>query len=223
MSSTNRGAMRERDDFYETPAWATRLLLPKLSSIWDSKNPAVLDPFAGRGAILDVVRSTPQIEGCRTLGIELDPDRAKTCETNGNEVTCGDAFASTLPLAHAIITNPPYSRALEAAKLCVEWIEARARIGDFAAQAALLLRLSFLASLERAAFHRVYPASVFVLSRRPSFLSPEQKKRLHEDALARWRDGGEVGSRPTPPGTDSCDYAWFVWGRREGGRWQVLG
>ena len=221
MSSTNRGATRQKDDFYETPAWATRLILPKLLMIWDSKNKVVLDPFAGRGAILDVVRSTPELDGCRTLGIELDPDRAKTCQFSGNEVTCGDAFAQPLPLAHAIITNPPYSRALEAVEMCVEWVETCKHHKNFIPQAAVLLRLSFLASLERASFHRKHPADVFVLARRPSFLTSEQKKQLHAEALESWRAGGEAGKRPSPPGTDSCEYAWFVWGL-DGGRWQVL-
>jgi predicted RNA methylase len=60
---------------------------------------------------------------------------------------------------------------------------------------AALLRLNWLAGIKRAAFHRAHPADLYVLPRRPSF---------------------------TGHGTDACDYAWFVWRRYSGGRWQVL-
>ena len=53
---------------------------------------------------------------------------------------------------------------------------------------ALLLRLNFIGSAKRAAFMRVHPPDVFVLPNRPSF------------------DG---------KGTDSIEYAWFVWRRGE--------
>jgi len=217
MSSTNRGATRERDDFYETPAWATKLVLPVLGGV---AGRVVLDPFAGRGAILDVCTEE---DACETLAFEKDPDRARMCSARNRTVRCADTFEAFSPgdfgiggefhAVDLIVTNVPFSRALEAVKWCI----ATGR------PTAVLLRLAFLASLERAAFHRKHPADVFVLARRPSFLTREQKKRLHEEALARWRESGVThDKRPTPPGTDSCDYAWFVWGR-DGGRWEVLG
>lgn len=61
---------------------------------------------------------------------------------------------------------------------------------------AALLRLSFLASRKRGAFWRMHPdCTVLVLAKRPSFV------------------GGQ---------TDSCDYAWFVWDRDFGRRWERL-
>lgn len=60
---------------------------------------------------------------------------------------------------------------------------------------AALLRLAFLEGKARVEFHREHPSDVYVLSKRPSFT------------------GGK---------TDSCAYAWFVWGPGRGGRWQVL-
>lgn len=56
---------------------------------------------------------------------------------------------------------------------------------------AMLLRLGFAASQARAEWHRERRPSVYVLPRRPSFIP-----------------GG---------GTDSCDYAWFMWRPRPGG------
>lgn len=60
---------------------------------------------------------------------------------------------------------------------------------------AMLLRLAFLASRKRVALLRAHPPDVHVLSRRPSF---------------------------TGGGTDSADYAWFVFGPGRGGRWSIL-
>ena len=60
---------------------------------------------------------------------------------------------------------------------------------------AVLMRLGMLAGQKRTAFWRGHPADVFVLSRRPSF---------------------------TGGGTDSADYAWFLFGPGRGGRWARL-
>jgi len=60
---------------------------------------------------------------------------------------------------------------------------------------AALLRLPFLAGQKRRGWWQDNPADVYVLSRRPSF---------------------------TGKGTDSCDYAWFVWGPGPRGRVTVL-
>jgi hypothetical protein len=192
MSSTNRGAQREPDDFYETPAWATRAILPHLP--WHSpSSTVVLDPFAGRGAILDVVHRTQR---ANLYGIELDPGRAEACARLA-EVMTGDAFApqgwapalSFSPITQwTIITNPPYSRAQEAVERGLVEIGAEGTM-------AMLLRLPWLASQKRAPLHRAHPADLFVLPRRPSF---------------------------TGKGTDSADYAWFVWGPGRGGRWSIL-
>jgi hypothetical protein len=55
---------------------------------------------------------------------------------------------------------------------------------EIAPVVAMLLRLNWLGSMKRAAFLRENQPSVYVLPRRPSF---------------------------TGGGTDSCEYAWFVW------------
>ncbi len=60
---------------------------------------------------------------------------------------------------------------------------------------AALLRLPFLASQKRRHWWQDNPADVYVLSKRPSF---------------------------TGKGTDSCDYAWFIWGPGPRGRVVVL-
>lgn len=60
---------------------------------------------------------------------------------------------------------------------------------------AVLMRLAMLEGAKRVAFWAEHPADVFVLAKRPSF---------------------------TGGGTDSCAYAWFVFGPGRGRRWQVL-
>jgi hypothetical protein len=65
--------------------------------------------------------------------------------------------------------------------LALEFIEEQLRCADVVVN---LLRLNFLGSQARAEFHRANRADVFVLPDRPSF---------------------------TGKGTDSIEYAWFVW------------
>ena len=123
--------------------------------------------------------------GMKPRGIELDPNRPAT---PGLEVQTADALTVDWGSPDLIVTNPPYVLAMEFVLRGV----AEAKRG---ATVAMLLRLAFLASLSRAAFHGSHPADVFVLAKRPSFT------------------GGQ---------TDSTDYAWFVWGPGRGGRWNVL-
>jgi hypothetical protein len=64
----------------------------------------------------------------------------------------------------------------------------------FGTTVVMLLRLNWVASQKRHAFVREHPPDVYVLPNRPSF---------------------------TGKGTDSIEYAWFVWGQG-GGRLRVL-
>lgn len=96
------------------------------------------------------------------------------------------------PVVDMILANPPYSLAFEF--VCRALQEARRRNRQNGT-CAVLLRLAWLAGQKRAEFHRQHPSDVYVLSKRPSF---------------------------TGAGTDSADYAWFVWGPDRGGRWFVL-
>lgn len=154
MSSTNRGGQRHPDDFYATPAWCTRAILPHVLT---SEARRVLDPACGEGAILDVVAGASR---AMVYGLEADPARAATARGRGFDVECCDAL--TLPgwAADVIVMNPPFSLALEFVQraLCQR-----------GATVAALLRLAFLASQRRAAFWRAHPADVYVLPKRPSF------------------------------------------------------
>jgi SAM-dependent methyltransferase len=128
----------------------------------------------------------------RTFGIEIDPQRAEAARARG---------------VRAVVTG-------DALTDRAGWVDAAAVVmnppfslaEEFVlaalvwaqprrAAVAALLRLSFLETRRRVPLHREHPADVFVLARRPSF---------------------------TGKGTDSCAYAWFVWGPGRGGRWRVL-
>ena len=85
-----------------------------------------------------------------------------------------------------IITNPPFYLAEQFVRKSL----------SCATHVAMLLRLAFLETRKREALHEEFPSDVYVLSRRPSFMS----------------NGA----------TDSCAYAWFVWGPGRGNRWEIL-
>lgn len=74
MSATNRGAERRADDYYATPAWATAALLDWFERQRLTMRGTILDPFAGDGAILEVVkdRSWPWVE--RLAAVEIRPE-----------------------------------------------------------------------------------------------------------------------------------------------------
>lgn len=187
MSATNvpnrKGVTRPRnaDDFYATPSWVTRAILPHLGPYTSA-----LDPCCGDGAILRELRG-------ELHGIETDGGRALACVESDlrlvHMVNNHDALVTQWPAVDLIITNPPFALAMEFLKLALEESGGRGEV-------AFLLRLAFLEGQARAAFHRAHPSDVYVLPKRPSFTG----------------DGK----------SDSCAYAWFVFGPGRGGRWSVL-
>ncbi len=180
MSATGRSPVRRVDDFYETPAWGVRAIVPHLGL---RPSDRVLDPCCGRGAITQALPSDLDL-----VGLELDAGRASEAASLGHTVQCRDALApEPWPAHRVLLTNPPY-------RLALEFVERALREAAPRGVVAMLLRLGFLESKKRAAFHQQHPADVFVLSERPSF---------------------------TGRGTDAAAYGWFLWGGR-GGRWRLL-
>jgi hypothetical protein len=183
MSATGRGRVRNKDDFYETPEWCTRAILPHL------KPGPVLDPCCGEGAILDVVNDEWALAGNQrvtvdTIGIEIDRARWATATRTGHHVFHRDALApEKWDLPHTkcqVITNPPYSLAME--------FILRAAIEVPNQDRAFLLRLNFLGSQKRAKWLRGNTPDVFVLPKRPSF-TPDKKTDATEYAWMIWGPG----------------------------------
>lgn len=218
MSSTNRGAERSDADFYPTPPPPTRAFLRWMRA--SGLNPSlVVDPCAGDGAILRVVAA----DGYRVGGLELREE----CRTALDAVVpggalYGDALAPCGEVAElrnvlryvpgaVIVTNPPYGKAREFIETwapCVDW-------------SAWLLRLNFYGSKKRSKWLRGKgrPSNVLSLDDRVAFCAV-CKGIAKKAGSARVKGcgrsyplgtkgrcvcGGTIGD-----GTDSCEYAWFV-------------
>ena len=158
MSSTNRGAIRNAQDAYMTPRWCVDLITGRMNS---------------------PVMSTRFLEPCRGTGNISDHPHFKHAFPLWAEIAEGIDYLDPAfnPDAHLIVTNPPFSLALE---FLTKSLAQRATV-------AYLLRVNFLGSQKRKAFWQANPLThLYVLSQRPSF---------------------------TGHGTDSTEYAWFVWDR----------
>lgn len=181
-------ATRHPDDFYSTPPYVTRAILPYLPRAGH-----VLDPCAGTGAILSEL-VTEGVDPRNLYAIELNEARAAECRSKfvrGCDVV-DSLISDWRPRPDLVITNPPF-------KLATEFVRKALEESASGATVAMLLRLSFMESMERHGLHVEHPSDVFVFSRRPVFRT----------------DGGKK--------TDTTTVAWFVWGPGRGGRWTVLG
>ncbi len=152
--------MRHPDDFFATPAWAVRAILPHVCRYGLHYGPAgegdtMLDPCAGDGAILRVLRET--WPDAVVEGIESDEERAAKSGSR-----CSDALTVGWERPRLILTNPPYAFAME----FVQKALLEVRLGG---TVAMLLRLPWLASQKRAPWMRRNTPSVYVLPKRPSF------------------------------------------------------
>lgn len=163
MSATGRGSVRVENDFYATPGWCTRAILPHLS-IWPGC--VVLDPCCGDGAILREVGDFFELShhGKFVLrrGIEIDATRADAArESRSGYIMTDDALSGEAYWGYPalVITNPPYSKAME-------FVQKAVAASD---QVAMLLRLNWLASKKRSEWLRAHTPDVYVLPRRPSF------------------------------------------------------
>lgn len=221
MSSTARGASRENNDFYPTPGWCVDLLL---SAIRPSFADKVLEPAAGDGAIIKRLISYG-IAPEKIAAIEIDQARAEMVRAIVPDVRCEDFFLEPdLNAYDLIITNPPFALATNFARRAVEMTR-------YTGTVALLLRLNWLGSQERAEFHRAHPSDILLLPKRPEFtasMSCSAKKSgcAYRETLAieapRPKACPTCGAKTMCSTTDSIEYAWFVWGPGRGNRWSIL-
>jgi len=89
FSCNNESGKRNKSDFYQTPYCLTRLLLDNISL-----NGSILEPASGEGAIVKVL-----------LDYGYAPDFY--------DINHGYNFLEQQEKYNVIITNPPYSLALE--------------------------------------------------------------------------------------------------------------
>lgn len=212
----------DENDFYPTPAAA---VLPILAHL--PRGGTWVDPSAGTGALLDAAMK----DGAASLvsGIEIDPTRARVCQEKGLDVELNDALViPTWPCANVYIQNPSFNLAQEFVERALQ--EAARQGGK--PTVATLLRLAFLEGQERAAFHRAFPADVYVLAARPQFIDPKAWRPCSKCLGARTITFGTSPPTKCPSckgrgeikgGTSGAAHAWFVHGPGRGGRWFILG
>lgn len=188
-------------ELYETPEWVTEAIVDKLKTDHYGRGAAmyenVLEPAAGKGAIIKVLRKA-RLPIQKTTAVELNPAnlvhlRARVRPSRLVHGTFQSFASLTMRKEERfslIITNPPFSLAETFVWRGLDLL--RAETGFLV----LLLRLAFLEGQGRDALHKKHPSDVHVLPRRPSFT----------------RDGN----------SDMAAYAWFVWGPGCGGRWSRL-
>jgi hypothetical protein len=155
--SSTRMARKDRGlDFYETPEWVTEAILPHVPACT-----RIVDPCAGRGAILDAM-GWP--EGA--WGVEIDADRVAGTgpfvRVYQGDALGADPWTHDKRRAELVIMNPPFLHALAFVERALAEVLPGGSV--FA-----LLRLAFLEGAARVPFHRRAPADVYVLPRRPSF------------------------------------------------------
>jgi|SRR3972149_971096 len=165
MSATNRGSIRRKDDDYQTPLWAIELIVQR----FNMTGKVILEPAVGSGNIVQVIKKYyPKNYGI--YGVDINQEYITNAVENLKILAeCGDyitqpKYADTIwPDPDIIITNPPYSLALDFITKSLEIVKPGGLV-------IMLLRLSFLESKKRKEFHQYNPVdSIYVLSERPSF------------------------------------------------------
>jgi len=182
MSSTKRGSTRIDQDAYYTPASA---IDPMLKLLCLDMVDTFVEPCRGGGAIYD----------------RVNVPRKGFCEINEGR----DYLESPVSQADLILTNPPFSLALEFLQKSL----AEAKTVGY------LLRLNFLGSRKRRDFWNANkPTHCFVLSERPVFAWYCQDRK---GCGAQYRPGTTTVcidcGKPVRAQTDSIEYAWFMWDR----------
>lgn len=190
MSSTNRGAQRERDDFYATPPAVTEALLqkfgtPSLAHLGREVESLrsfdrIIEPCAGDGTLVRTMVDFSGIGGPLDppgtkdpfLAFELDEERAKECAKDCLTIVGDTLKVKRIPNESKndrvlVISNPPFLIAQE----IVEWSLRLMRASAGGSMVAMLLRVNFLGSKSRKAFWAQNPAHMMVLSERPKFVT----------------------------------------------------
>ena len=191
MSATNRSNKRHKDDAYSTPKWLTRALMGRLNL---SKDARILEPACGTGSIVEVLREQDYRNvwiGEKNLVKLVRCSRRYGCPVASYSDYL--AFDESNLGWDLIVTNPPYTLALE---FIQKSFKLSSSLWADHALIAMLLRVNFVGSGERAEFHNEHPSELLVTPRRPSFTY----------------DGK----------TDATEYAWFVWGTGQEGTWHVF-
>lgn len=180
-------------DRYYTPRWIVdqcmQIVLPEV--VGEQRTHRIIEPCAGTGRFVDGLRR--KYPAATIIANDLFED-GRTWPAADIQ-TYVDYLGGRRWEADLLVTNPPFSLALEFIK--------RALTDTIAV--VVLVRQGFLASAARAAFFREHPpAHVFLLANRPSFDVPPE---VLADPAYGWKEGQ----------TDTADYVFICWGHEEFG------
>ena len=158
MSATNRGTIRNKNDFYETPQ---NCILNFLQHHPLDPNAVILDPCAGTGAFPKALRQAGYLNQIDAI----DVDESVYDVVDANNRHCEDFLKLEPPYEYDVIfSNPPYSLAEEFIR------KAFTLVNKEKFEIIYLLRLNFLESKKRHDFWQEYMVNdLYVLSNRPSF------------------------------------------------------
>lgn len=163
MSSTNRGKTRNQNDFYETPAFATHLLLKEFRDIFDLVKDGVwAETAAGNGAIIKAVEDWGYHPTWHAVEIDSERrKRVKHLDIPRDRLIVDDMGIYQMwappPRVDVIITNPPYSVAEEFIRRSI----------NQAPVIAMLLRLNFLGAVERGPLYKMWKPDLGQINPRP--------------------------------------------------------
>lgn len=191
MSSTGRVADRIALDDYPTPRWCVHRLL----EAYRLPDGRWLEPCAGAGSIIRAVNEVRS--DIWWFANEINPAYEQALRAHERMGVTWALDARRLTVLEDVvvkITNPPFGVALEI-------LEAMLRQHGLTV---FLQRLNWAAGPRRTLFRTLKP-SVYVLPDRPSFIDSYE----------------EHAPEVLKPGTDSIEYAWFVFDGR--GDFRVLG
>jgi hypothetical protein len=178
MSSTNRGAARQRLDAYYTPDDVAA----RCVSVLDVDPTTVLEPHVGGGAFARAVRL--RWPGAKLIGVDADPSAAGLDVCDERHVSDFLAWQPAVKPS-LIVGNPPYADAEAHVRAALAMVA-------FGGRVAFLLRLAFLEGKKRSAFwDQNPPSALHVLSARPSFTGGGTDSCAY--ALFVW--GGDTGGR----------------------------
>lgn len=200
MSATTLPRNEVRPDYYPTPPWAARAIMPTIrkrlatrdrmhGSVPRPERWMVLDAGCGDGNILAELRAA--MPSAMIEGVDFDATLVASARARGLPATECNFFSLRSGPWHAIAMNPPFSDGLRFVAHAIELVRPH---GGFVVA---LLRLPWLAGACRADFHREHGSDLYVLPKRPDF---------------------------TGGGGDRTEYAWYVFGGQPGpgGRWTLL-
>jgi hypothetical protein len=161
MSSKGRKRKDAADgfsEFYPTPSWVTHRFIERCAFL---PSGAWLEPCAGNGDIVLAINEKRPGK-IHWHANELRSECEPVLKDLASNVTTGDFLQWKKEGSKAfdvIITNPPFSLALDVIKKSLE-------LADYVV---MLLRLNFIGTTERHGFFRENMPDIYVIPERPSF------------------------------------------------------